>query len=281
MKQSIDFGYLALTRIDKASHLSIHRRVLGIVSESIAQHPLPGLPASLMDEWAEAVRRLVDILAHSSRSIHTARMREADALRNNLFTYIYKTIAATKKSPVKRRNEAAQELGLVMGSCSSVQRLGQDKKTVAIDGILYDLRKERFAESVHVLDLGPDLDELARQNLLFKELKDMRSDERRHQEPVVAKPVRRKADACLQRVLFLLEAIYLMNDDAQLMAQIKDIAQRVNFMIGEAIEKYNQVQAQRYGAGKNRIGSNAARRKALQKAARYEASKAKTKDEKK
>ncbi len=249
MEKELTFSASYRDRYPNALHAEYHDAMYRIVTGSSVEPEKMYLKPMLMAEW----RANIDLEQQQSRTvvatIETAEMKEGDKGRDKFVGYTFHRIRMAEASPYPEEAAAGKRLALVADAYSGLQNEAADMETGHIRGLLLDLRQEKYAADIELLDLGKTLDDLEAANEAYVVLHDQRLATVTAEKLPNNKEVRRLSDGNLDRVLFFIQAGYLISENAADKAAIKALVDLLNAQTDESRARYNQMMAQKYGPG--------------------------------
>lgn len=230
-------------RFDNALHAQFQNRMYAMIAgEDLARIHVD---EALMSEWRSLIDTEIDINNEARASADTARMREKDAERDTLISYLFGAVRNETLSPLPARRTAAEELQIVIDRYAGLQGKAVDEETLLVIGLLTDLRKEPLAAHVVTLGLTEVLAALETANTEYQTLRSARTDARAASSLPNSKEVRPETDARYARVCQLIEASYLLGTVEEDKAAIATLVNRMNQYIAETKATWKQIEAQR------------------------------------
>ena len=186
---------------------------------------------------------LQDNMARTSAVAETAEMQKLEEQRDVLGRYIMDAVRGGQLLPLADAADAAQRLYLVLKPYEGFYALPNMQETVALSGMLLDLKKDGNDAHVQTLGLTSYVAELERVNTLYAQLTDERLSTRSGNKTAASKDVRAEMDALYDYITNVAFAYNVVAPDAS----IANYITRVNDLIAETNAAYNQRTGQTKG----------------------------------
>lgn len=231
------------SKFDNALHAQFQNQMYAMIAgEDLARIHVD---EALMGEWRSLIDTEIDINNEARASAETARLKEKDAERDTLISYLFGAVRNETLSPLPARRTAAEELQIVTDRYAGLQGKAVDEETLLVTGLLTDLRKEPLAAHVATLGLTEVLAALETANTEYQALRSARTDVRAASNLPNSKEVRPETDARYARVCQLIEASYLLGTVEEDKAAIATLVRRMNQYTAETKTTWRQMEAQR------------------------------------
>ncbi len=179
---------------------------------------------------------LQDNMARTSAVAETAEMQKLEEQRDVLGRYIMDAVRGGQLLPLADAADAAQRLYLVLKPYEGFYALPNMQETVALSGMLLDLKKDGNDAHVQTLGLTSYVAELERVNTLYAQLTDERLSTRSGNKTAASKDVRAEMDELYDYITNVAFAHNVVAPDASIASYIT----RVNDLIAEVNAAYNQ-----------------------------------------
>ena len=198
--------------------------------------------AELLDEFKAKLGALKILLRPAQSSVETELLAAADDERENAANYLLDRIKAAANSPIQAEREAGKLLQSDFGGYNGLEQLRVNDKSGVIAGMVAKFALPEYASAIQQLGIQPAIDELNRQNELYRSLASQRRDSVRKTRPEITT---KEARAALSD---LFEEIYDRAFATNLLdrsEEAKTFMERVNDRIDEMIARLNNSDAQR------------------------------------
>lgn len=133
-----------------------------------------GISAELIAEMQECLDLLVDRTRESRSSTETAELEEVDRLRDEAVTYILNRVSGATTSPIADEREKATLMWNALKAYAGIVRLPVNDETGSIDGMLVDINRSEFSDTVTMLGISAAAAELKKLNDRYKQLVEQR-----------------------------------------------------------------------------------------------------------
>lgn len=164
---------------------------------------------------------LQDNMARTSAVAETAEMQKLEEQRDVLGRYIMDAVRGGQLLPLADAADAAQRLYLVLKPYEGFYALPNMQETVALSGMLLDLKKDGNDAHVQTLGLTSYVDELERVNTLYAQLTDERLSTRSGNKTAASKDVRAEMDALYDYITNVAFAYNVVAPDASIANYIR------------------------------------------------------------
>lgn len=165
---------MSLGNLNKAEKLSLLKRYMKLMpsgsdSESpdeislLADSGVPALniSAGQVTRMNGIIDELTELTMQASSSEETPEMQQVEADRDTAGNYIVRRVLDYAKLPLAAERTAAQRMEPALRGYRDFANLPTAQETEVINGLLIDLAKPEFADSVATLQLAPYIAELA------------------------------------------------------------------------------------------------------------------------
>lgn len=149
-----------------------------------------GIPKAVIDEFSADVKLIANIVQHGRASEETKLIADADAVCDNLITYLGVSITNGMRSPDSAVAEKFRVLDLAMRPYRGMQRLSYREQIGLTRGLIIDFGGGRLFELMTAVGLVPILMQIEAANNRLAELIETRADEQVAGELPPAKEVR-------------------------------------------------------------------------------------------
>ncbi len=198
--------------------------------------PAIGLSAEFLQTMENDLMLLADVVNESRISQETEEAAKHEANRDNLAIYITTRISRAGTLPLEAERDAGKYLYKVIKPYIGVARLPVAQETVAIRGLLIDLRKEENAPYVSTLGLDAYLAELEKENDAYDALTSKRTQSRAANKMESGAAIRKRLDEQYDDVVMLAQSFSVAKPSAEAAAFIDNL----NQLISETVTAYNQ-----------------------------------------
>ena len=113
-----------------------------------------GISAELIAEMQECLDLLVDRTRESRSSTETAELEEVDRLRDEAVTYVLNRVSGATTSPIADEREKATLMWNTLKAYAGIVRLPVNDETGSIDGMLVDINRSEFSDTVTMLGIS-------------------------------------------------------------------------------------------------------------------------------
>ncbi|MBR5481393.1 MAG: hypothetical protein IKU85_06860 [Bacteroidaceae bacterium] len=179
---------------------------------------------------------LQDNMARTSAVAETAEMQQVEEQRDMVGRYILDVVRSNQRISMPDVATSAQALYLVLKPYEGFYALPNMQETVAVNGMLVDLKKDGNAAHIQTLGLTSYVAELERLNLLYAQLTDERLATRSGNKTAASKDIRAEMDELYDYITNVAFAHNVVAPDASIASYIT----RVNDLIDETNAAYNQ-----------------------------------------
>ena len=182
---------MSLGNLNKAEKLSLLKRYMKLMpsgsdSESpdeislLADSGVPvlNISAGQVTRMNGIIDELTELTMQASSSEETPEMQQVEADRDTAGNYIVRRVLDYAKLPLAAERTAAQRMEPALRGYRDFANLPTAQETEVINGLLIDLAKPEFADSVVTLQLAPYIAELRRLNDRYAELAALRDKSR-------------------------------------------------------------------------------------------------------
>ena len=165
MARTIEIKKIGTDKLDNSLHVRYHSELYGIVHRFDLTKI--GLPNELMNEWDGDLKVEGNINKEALMNVNTELMDKKDVERDSLLTFIFSLIRDYRLSPEASEAEAAKMLYTLIRAYDGLQKKSNDRESADIDGLLTDLRSEKYASHVTTLRLTNAVNKLETGNKEF------------------------------------------------------------------------------------------------------------------
>lgn len=164
----------AVSQLHVASHVDFHKAVImAMITASFSQTAW----RELREAYNQAVTVLQEVVRRQQSSALTAKIREADARRDNAMRQLFKIIDAAALSFDENQREAGRVLKQVVKKYRRDVYDQYTDQTEQIYGLIRDLSTQEISEYVNAAKAGPIIQPLRTANNEFVELYEQRAVE--------------------------------------------------------------------------------------------------------
>jgi hypothetical protein len=181
------------------------------------------------------------------KSAKTELINEADSKRDHTFRGFAGMVISFLNHFDPKKQQAAVQLEIVLNHYGNVNVLPKDEETAAIHNLLQDV-KITYAAQIGLLGLNEWVEELEKDNLTFQALTADRNTEEAMRSSLRMIEVRRECDAVYRQIVERIEALILLNGEAQ----YADFVNELNNLV----RHYNNTIAARKGRGASKEGKS-------------------------
>ena len=179
MARTIEIKKIGTDKLDNSLHVRYHSELYGIVHRFDLTKI--GLPNELMNEWDGDLKVEGNINKEALMNVNTELMDKKDVERDNLLTFIFSLIRDYRLSPEASEVEAAKMLYTLIRAYDRIQQKSNDRESADIDGLVTDLRSEKYASHVTTLRLTNAVNKLETVNKEFDAYASKRTQDRLRQ----------------------------------------------------------------------------------------------------
>ena len=176
MARTIEIKKIGTDKLDNSLHVRYHSELYGIVHRFDLTKI--GLPNELMNEWDGDLKVEGNINKEALMNVNTELMDKKDVERDNLLTFIFSLIRDYRLSPEASEVEAAKMLYTLIRAYDRIQQKSNDRESADIDGLVTDLRSEKYASHVTTLRLTNAVNKLETVNKEFDAYASKRTQDR-------------------------------------------------------------------------------------------------------
>ena len=227
---------MSLGNLNKAEKLSLLKRYMKLMpsgsdSESpdeislLADSGVPALniSAGQVTRMNGIIDELTELTMQASSSEETPEMQQVQADRDTAGNYIVRRVLDYAKLPLAAERTAAQRMEPALRGYRDFANLPTAQETEVINGLLIDLAKPEFADSVVTLQLAPYIAELRRLNDRYAELAALRDKSRSvRTENVTSKELSSEAQDLLDDMCALANASSLLQPSEEARVFVRD-----------------------------------------------------------
>ncbi|WP_165157218.1 DUF6261 family protein [Parabacteroides sp. ZJ-118] len=228
---------MSLGNLNKAEKLSLLKRFMKLMPAGPADSGSPdelsaqdddGVPA--LNISADQVTRmnaiidgLTELTMQASSSEETPEMQQVEADRDTTGNYIVRRVLDYPKLPLAAERTAAQRMEPALRGYRDFANLPTAQETEVINGLLTDLAKPEFADSVATLQLAPYIAELRRLNDRYAELTAQRDKSRSERaDSATSKELTAEAQDLLDDMCALANASSLLQPSEEARVFVRD-----------------------------------------------------------
>lgn len=198
--------------------------------------------AELLDEFMARLAELQVALRPIQGSVQTEQLAVVDAERCKIANYLLDRIITAANSPVQEEAEAGILLENDFSSFNGINRLRLNDKSGVIAGMGAKFALEKYTAAIQQLGIQPAIDEMNRQNQLYRTLASQRRDELRAAKPdTTTKELRVIIGDLFQEIYDRAFATNLLDRSEE----AETFMERTNARIDEMIARLNNSGAQR------------------------------------
>ena len=247
MARTIEIKKIGTDKLDNSLHVRYHSELYGIVHRFDLTKI--GLPNELMNEWDGDLKVEGNINKEALMNVNTELMDKKDVERDNLLTFIFSLIRDYRLSPEASEVEAAKMLYTLIRAYDRIQQKSNDRESADIDGLVTDLRSEKYASHVTTLRLTNAVNKLETVNKEFDAYASKRTQDRTASAKLPpARVARAKTDEVLDQIFFVLQNAYSFGKAPVEKELIATMVDEMNTRTSELNEVYRQSQAQKKAA---------------------------------
>lgn len=227
---------MSLGNLNKAEKLSLLKRYMKLMpsgsdSESpdeislLADSGVPvlNISAGQVTRMNGIIDELTELTMQASSSEETPEMQQVEADRDTAGNYIVRRVLDYAKLPLAAERTAAQRMEPALRGYRDFANLPTAQETEVINGLLIDLAKPEFADSVVTLQLAPYIAELRRLNDRYAELAALRDKSRSvRTENVTSKELSSEAQDLLDDMCALANASSLLQPSEEARVFVRD-----------------------------------------------------------
>jgi hypothetical protein len=174
MKQLQTLSLTRLSVLEFGQHLksileNINLLGAGFITDTVLVNYLQRLGNSMVP-YDKAVVQI-------TKSDETAKIVEADKLRDNAITALTRQLAVYELSPNDNETEAYNSLLTLFNIYKGIQKWNFEEETNGIDNLLADLANAKYSAHAALLNMAPWVTQLANANAAFKTLFSGRTQE--------------------------------------------------------------------------------------------------------
>lgn len=245
MKTIMRVQPVGLTKFNNAEYVNFSTRFLDIVKKAdtgskSGEGSLFGIEAEDIAQYEADLKIMNDLVAQSRISDHTKVLSTLDKDRCELVVYMIGFVRACKISPEGTTKMAATSLYNVLKPYVGCQRLPNQQKTVQINGLLNDIKKEGPAACITQLGLDEMMETLEEKNSEYAQLITQRTTEVSESQLEESKAVRARMDEYYDYMSAMMFAQNMVAPSEEKASFIR----LLNTMIDELSALYNQRMAQ-------------------------------------
>ena len=206
--------------LDNAMHFAYHARVNRLMEkQTFATAKL----AAAKTAYAEAFAREDTVYGLLRKDSRTNQLKELDAKRDQYYTTLTATLRALAKFPDATKAAQAQTLLDVAKVYDISVRDAYDRESSKLTNLGQDLTG-KYAETVSALGLTANVEGLIQANDAFIKLFDERLDDQTAKELAALKNARAEVDEAYARLVALINACALLEDEAT----YAEVIQKIN-----------------------------------------------------
>lgn len=198
--------------------------------------PAIGLSPEFIHKMKGNLLLLADAVNESRISHETEEAALHDANRDNLVIYITTHILRAGTLPLEAECDAGKFLYKVIKPYIGVARIPVAQKSVAIQGLLIDLRKEENKEYVTTLGLDAYLAELEKENNTYIALSSARTQSRAANKKESGSDIRKRLNGQYDDMVMLAQSFSVVKPSVKAATFINNL----NQLIAETVTAYNQ-----------------------------------------
>ena len=206
--------------LDNAMHFAYHARVNRLLAKQT--FTVPKLAAA-KTAYANAFAKEDEIYGTLRKDTRTDRLKDLDAERDQYYTTLTATLRALVKFPDATKAKQAQTLLDVTKIYNISVRDAYDRESSKLTNLGQDLTG-KYAETVSALGLTANVEGLIQANDAFIKLFDERLDDQTAKELAALKNARAEVDEAYARLVALINACALLEDEAT----YAEVIQKIN-----------------------------------------------------
>lgn len=160
-----------------AMHANCHSRVYKLL-DNMEDVTIVNLTEDDLREYLTSIEAEKDLTREARKSSITEDKQAANSKRCLTVSYLCNLAANGKNSPDKNYQEASKHVGIVTDLYRNIQNEADNAITQLIDGLITDLRKDKYASYVETLGISSAIDALEEANREFENLQIKHTSER-------------------------------------------------------------------------------------------------------
>ena len=193
------------------------------------------------DAFVAAIADEDTVLTKIMKSVLTAKIAEADAVRDAVFRGLTDSVKSTRNHFLEAVREAAIRVWNTLDAYKNAAAMSNVEETSALYNLITDLQT-KHAEDVITLNLPQWIQEVKKANKAVDDLLLSRDAEITERPTEDMKDVRRRTDDAYRVVVLVIEALSVMETGAT-----ADALNAVIAKLNTTIERYNNIIATRKG----------------------------------
>ena len=236
--------------LDNAMHFAYHARVNRLMEkQTFATAKL----AEAKTAYAEAFAREDTVYGLLRKDSRTNQLKELDAKRDQYYTTLTATLRALAKFPDATKAGQAQMLLDVAKVYDISVRDAYDRESSKLTNLGQDLTG-KYAETVSALGLTANVEGLIQANDAFIKLFDERLDDQTAKELAALKNARAEVDEAYARLVALINACALLEDEAT----YAEVIQKINGYIVDSRRRAHKKASSAGNSGGSSAGDGTA-----------------------
>lgn len=198
---------IGLAQLNNAEYTNLMSRALALLNEgSIKKLTV----TDIVNQMKPLRAKMEDLVNRSMANVETKDLQKLNAERDSYVSYLFSTVRAAKNSPLEAQRTAYDRLEIIMRPYTGLARMRNMEETVAIRGLLIDLRKKDVAAVVAALNLDAILKALEEANNSYAALTDTRSATRTSEAMDDSKTVRAQLDSLYEDLVMHITAVNVL-----------------------------------------------------------------------
>lgn len=198
---------IRVTQLNNAEYTNLMSRTLALLNEgSIKKLTV----TDIVNKMKPLLAKMEDLVNRSTANVETKDLQKLNAERDSYVSYLFSTVRAAKNSPLQEQRTAYERLEIILRPYTGLTRMRNMEETVAIRGLLIDLRKKEVANAVKTLNLSAILTALETVNNHYFAMTDTRSSTRTAEAMDDSKTVRAQLDPLYDDLVMHITAVNIL-----------------------------------------------------------------------
>lgn len=190
--------------------------------------PCLGLSPEFVQEFEKEILALSDVVNESRISLETKEALVHEENRDNFVIYITTRITRAASLPLEAEREAGRQLRDIIKPYINIPRLPVAQESVAIKGMLIDLRKDEYKEYVTTLGLDNYLAELEKENNAYISLTTERTKSRAANKKETGAEIRKRLDVIYNNLMLLAQSYNIAKPTPESATFVKEMNQLIS-----------------------------------------------------
>lgn len=191
-----------LKKLKNAEHLLFMQQVESLLSEANHEKINP-----LKEDLKLLITKIEERQNKVRKSEHTYTLVSLDKNRYECYKALKSRLAAEEKCPVKERNEAAKQLGIVFKSYDNPYQLNFLEETSVLNNFIAELKKAKYAKAIRLTGIGEFIGFLEQANQDFLKLYQQRRDNTAEKVSTDVKAVRKLLDEQYHKIKIRIQSL--------------------------------------------------------------------------